>query len=284
MTSPQVLAVSRLKAWLAACIAETRRHFDPAAASRRIAALEDSMRQGPRYFDPLRFSFGLCAVIALCWACTSMGGHDVDARRGIDFGPSETVSLCLLVDDGVSEQAAREIVHAAWRDEAPLYRLFITVSSVRRWPRPAFTVDGIIEALVREPLPPTCDRVLALIGRHLGDVIWGVIGLPEVLGAVDDNTSTHGYAVIQRASLNQLMMSPIHVVQHEIYHLLGCTDHFNMTACYDRIAAMKLRRRSERTEIFPAWDMINHRVLVSRNAVNARLKEIVRATEPVPAK
>jgi len=213
-----------------------------------------------------------------------MGHHDVDARNRIDFGPSETVSLCLLVDEGVSEHIGREIVDAAWHEEGALYRLAITVASVRRWPRPAFTANGIIEALLREPLPPSCDRVLALIGRHAGDVLWGFVGLPEVLGAVDDNTSTHGYAIIQRASLNQLVMSPVSVVRHELYHLLGCDDHFNMTGCYDRIAAMKRRRRIEHTEIFPAWDMVNHRVLVSREAVNARLQEIVGAIDALPAR
>src|SRR5439155_326358 len=79
--------------------------------------------------------------------------------------------------------------------------------------RPAYTMQGILDALLQHPLHPQCDRVFALIGRHVGDVVWGLLGLPEVLGAVDDNTSTHGYAVVQRASVNQLFMSPTSVVR-----------------------------------------------------------------------
>jgi len=208
-------------------------------------------------------------------ACTSMGSHNVRTRSAVDFGPPETLSFCLLTDDGISEQAARDIIDEAWREEGTLYGLAIKVVSVQPWPRPAYTMHGIIEALLRQPLRPECDRVFALVGRHLGDVVWGLVGLPEVLGAVDDNTSTHGYAVIQRASLNQVFASPTSVVRHEIYHLLGCGEHFNMSACYDTITAMKLRRRLDGVDFFPAWDSINERPLLSRDAVNARLLEVV---------
>jgi len=134
-------------------------------------------------------------------------------------------------------------------------------------------MQGILDALLQHPLHPQCDRVFALIGRHVGDVVWGLLGLPEVLGAVDDNTSTHGYAVVQRASVNQLFMSPTSVVRHEIYHLLGCSEHFNMSGCYETITAMKRRKRDGGSDFFPAWDGINERTLVSRDAVNARLLE-----------
>ena len=36
---------------------------------------------------------------------------------------------------------------------------------------------------------------MALIGRHAGDVAWGALQLPEVLGSVNDATSTHGFVV-----------------------------------------------------------------------------------------
>ncbi len=210
-------------------------------------------------------------------ACTSMGSHNVQARSGIDFGPPESLSFCLLVDDGITEQTARDLIDAAWREEGALYGLTIKVASVRPWPRPAYTMQGIIVALLGQPLRPECDRVFALVGRHLGDVVWGLIGLPEVLGAVDDNTSTHGYAVIQRASLNQMFASPTSVVRHEIYHLLGCGEHFNMSGCYDTITAMKRRKRLGGDDFFPAWDGINERALLSRDAVNARLLEVTGA-------
>src|SRR2546427_664069 len=137
-------------------------------------------------------------IIAMT-ACTSMGSHNVLARSDIDFGPAERLSFCLLVDEGITERAARQLMNDAWREEGALYGLNIEVVSVVPWRRPAYTMQGILDALLQHPLHPQCDRVFALIGRDVGDVVWGLVGLPEVLGAVDDNTSTHGYAVVPRA-------------------------------------------------------------------------------------
>src|SRR5207245_9718697 len=67
------------------------------------------------------------------------------------------------------------------------------------------------------------------------------------------------------------------LVRHEIYHLLGCSEHFNMSGCYETITAMKRRKRDGGSDFFPAWDGINERTLVSRDAVNARLLEVTGA-------
>ena len=212
------------------------------------------------------------ALALLLAACTSIGGHDPRARSAVDFGPPDAVSLCLYLDDGVSEERARALVEEAWSTEAPLYDLRVTVTGVTRWQRPAFTMDGILEALTREPLRPGCDRVLALLGRHLGDFIWGLLPLPEALGAVDDDTLTHAYAVITRVTFNQIFLSPRDVVRHELYHMLGCAEHFDMEGCYRQIAALKRWKRAHASEFFPAWDSVAREMLVSREAVNARLK------------
>src|SRR5438128_6437011 len=212
------------------------------------------------------------AVVFLA-GCTSVGFHNSAARAQVDFGAADTVSLCLYLDEGVSEQYARELVEEAWRDDAPLFGLQVKVASVTPWRRPAFTMDGIIDALVREPLTPGCDRILALIGRHLGDVVWGLL-LPEYLGAVNDETLTHGYVIARRVSLNQLFESPRSIVRHELYHLLGCDEHFNMEHCYERIASAKRTKQALGSDFFPAWDMTNKLVLVSREAVNARLRAV----------
>jgi hypothetical protein len=180
------------------------------------------------------------------------------------------VALCVYADDGISAAEVHRLVDDAWRDEEPLYQLRVFVTSVTPWSRPAFTMNGILEALVRQPLAEQCDRVLALIGRNAGDVIFGLF-LPEVLGAVHDKTLTHGYVVARRASLNQLLLSPLEVTRHEIYHLLGCHEHFNMPGCYQQIALLKRWKQTHHTDFFPAWDAINSRLLTSRNEVNARL-------------
>jgi len=215
----------------------------------------------------------LCIVTTALTACTSMGSDHVHVRQRVDFGPPDALSLCLLVDDGIADTKAEAIIDTAWRDEGAVYGLRINVVSVRAWRRPAFTSEGIMKALLRQPLPAGCDRLFALVGRHAGDVIWGLFGLPEVLGAVANDASTHGFAVVAGVSLNQVFISPPHVVRHEIYHLLGCDEHFNMSRCYDTIATMK-RQRLAGADFFPAWDAVNRRLLVSRDAVNTRLQEV----------
>jgi len=205
--------------------------------------------------------------------CTAVGFHSAVARAQHDFGVPDTVRLCLYLDEGISEDTARGLIEESWSEEAQLYGLHVTVASVTRWRRPAFTVDGILAALQREPLATGCDRVFALIGRHAGDVLWGLF-LPEVLGAVNDETLTHGYAVVQRATLNQILSSPTDVVRHELYHLLGCDAHFRMRRCYEQIARLKRWKQENRSDFFPAWDLLGQQLLVSREAVNARLKTV----------
>ena len=77
--------------------------------------------------------------------------------------------------------------------------------------------------------------------------------------------------IARRVSLNQLFAPPRSVVRHELYHLLGCDEHFNMEHCYERIASLKRTKQALGSDFFPAWDMTNKLVLVSREAVNARL-------------
>ena len=218
-----------------------------------------------------RFVKNTAALALLLAGCTSIGTHDPRVRSTVDFGPPDAVSLCLYLDDGVSEERARGLVEEAWSTEAPLYGLRVKVTGVTRWHRPAFTMDGILEALSREPLRPGCDRVLALLGRHVGDFIWGLLPLPEALGAVDDDTLTHAYAVITRVTINQIFLSPRNVVRHELYHMLGCPEHFDMEGCYRQIAALKRWKLAHQSEFFPAWDSVKQEMLVSRESVNARL-------------
>jgi hypothetical protein len=202
-----------------------------------------------------------------------MGSPDMAARNQTDFGPWQTVNVCLYLDEGITPDAGRKLVEDAWRSEAPLYALDVKIVDVRSWKRPAFDMTGIIDSLRQEPLEAPCDRILALVGRNIGDALWGLLA-PEVLGAVNDETLTHGYVVARRATLNQLFLSPTDTARHEIYHLLGCGEHFNMTHCYQKIARLKEWKRQHAADFFPAWDLINQRMVVSRNDVNARLADV----------
>jgi len=221
--------------------------------------------------------FIIALTIIAFTGCTSVGIHSTAARQRLDFGANDSVALCLYLDAGISEEQGRTLVQEAWQDDGPLYGLHINVVSVTAWPRPAFMMDGIIDALRREPLKPGCDRILALINRHVGDFVWGVLQLPEYLGAVDDETLTRGYAIARRITLNQMFESPRSVVRHEIYHLLGCDEHFRMARCYEQIARLKRWKREHATDFLPGWDLVNRRMIVSREAVNERLRAALNA-------
>jgi hypothetical protein len=69
-------------------------------------------------------------------------------------------------------------------------------------------------------------------------------------------------------------MSPRDVTRHEIYHMLGCDVHFDMPHCYEQISRLKEWRRTNGGDFFPAWDLVNKRLIPSREAVNARLSEV----------
>jgi len=124
------------------------------------------------------------------------------------------------------------------------------------------------------------------VNRHLGDIAWNLLQLPEILGAVNDDTLTHGYTVARRASLNQVFESPADVARHEIYHMLGCDEHFNMGRCYAQIAMLKRFKQARGDTFFPAWDSINKRIVATRSEVNARLPgasaQAVSALPPQP--
>jgi hypothetical protein len=56
-------------------------------------------------------------------------------------------------------------------------------------------------------------RLLALVGRNVGDFLWAFVA-PEVLGAVNDESLTHGYVVARWGSVNQFFMPPEDVMRH----------------------------------------------------------------------
>jgi hypothetical protein len=52
-----------------------------------------------------------------------------------------------------------------------------------------------------------------------------------------------------------------------------------MGRCYEQIARLKRWKEQSRSDFFPAWDLEGQELLVSREAVNDRLKSI---TQPNP--
>lgn len=189
----------------------------------------------------------LLALLTLAFlsGCSTVGVHHAPARNSMDFGPREEIRICLYAEDGISEDDALRIM-APVQNEFTAYGVDISIPWVRPWTRDGFFSGGIFAAVAMQQLEAPCDRLLTLVGRNAGDVLWGLVGA-EVLGAVDLATHTRGYVVGKRASINQLLQSPSDVAVHETYHLLGCSHNLVLSDCYGRIRELKQLTRDNRS-------------------------------------
>jgi hypothetical protein len=177
----------------------------------------------------------LSSILALA-GCTTVGIHTT-AREQIDFGPPVTVRVCVLKAADISEHRA-EMLKQLVQEEFAQYGLLIEVPWVREWERPGFQAGSIMQDLLERPLEPPCDRLFGFVDRHLGDFAWGLV-MPEILGAVDQATTTRGYVVATFGSINQLVAPPEQTIVHEFYHLFGCPHGVTLSSCYPKIAALK---------------------------------------------
>ena len=228
---------------------------------------------GARVPSPLRIA-AAAACLAL-GACTTVGVH-TRQRVAFDYGPPVQMRVCVLRAPGVTPQRVGELV-AAVNGEFAAYGIEIVVPWMRPWERPGFTFQRMFDDVIRRELEPPCDRLMAFGDRNVGDFLWG-LAMPEVLGAVNDGTHTHGYVVATRASFNQLFKSPAAATVHEFYHLLGCPHAGSMADCYGRIAALK-RSHDPRTDFFPGVGT-DGRFLASRHAVNFAMRGAIVMQSP----
>jgi len=168
--------------------------------------------------------------------------HHEGMLRQMDFGPPQQVRLCVELDDGVTEADARQLI-GSWNSEAPRYGLYVTPVSFEHHSRNGFFHWQIMHDIEQIPLKAPCDRLMFFANRNFGDFLYGIAGLatgvPEVLGEVDDTTLTHGFVYAKIATPNQLLIPPSAATRHEMYHLLGCGQHFNMPACYVELQYLK---------------------------------------------
>jgi hypothetical protein len=120
-------------------------------------------------------------MIALCALCllsaagcffTSIGLEREALLRSTDFGPPETVRLCVFLDDGVTESRARQLL-SSWDGEAPKYGLEVAPVWFRPMGRAGFFHGGIVRQVQARKLSPECDRNLYFVGRNVGDFLWG---------------------------------------------------------------------------------------------------------------
>lgn len=210
---------------------------------------------------PVRILALLACVAAA--GCTTIGA-DTPERHRIDFGAPIPLEVCLLKHPDVASTRA-DLLIAAVNKEFADFGIEVTVPWVRDWERPAFTVNGIMQDILSRELEPPCDRMMALVDRHAGDFLWGLL-LPEVLGAVDDLSHTRGYIVANFGSLNQAFMPQDLASVHEFYHLVGCGHGVSKSKCYHDIAKLKAGRPVD-SEFLPGVDR-DGKFLLTRDAAN----------------
>lgn len=201
-------------------------------------------------------------------SCTSIGPSGV--LPDTDMGPRVELRVCIYKDVNVSDRRVASII-AALQKEFAQYGLIIQVPSIKEWQRPCFQHQGILRDIAERPLEPPFDRSLALVGRDMGDFLWGSL-LPEILGAVETRTHTKGYVVAEIGSLNQLLtfQSPQKAAVHEFYHMLGINHMDGRRTINKKIARLKslsIENRQAGRDFFPGIDS-NGNFYLSRNEVN----------------
>ncbi|BAL23246.1 hypothetical protein [Azoarcus sp. KH32C] len=218
----------------------------------------------------------LLPLVVTAAGCTTVGLQEAEALQAMDFGPREELRVCVLADEGVTDDDAKQLVDEV-RQEFAAFGLDVSVPWIRRWERSGFALEGIVSDVWRRPLEAPCDRLLTLVGRNFGDFLWGLVGV-EVLGAVDTPTRTRGYVVAKVRSLNQLLNSPSEVAIHESYHFLGCEHDLNLSACYARIRDLKRIAHANRDagiDFFPGLSP-KGTPIKSRLAANAVMDEAIK--------
>ena len=217
----------------------------------------------------------ITAIMAI--GCTSIGMRDELALANIDFGPPETIQICVLREEGyISEDDADELMQAI-RQEFDQYNIKVAVPLKQAWHRNGFDYMSIIEDLATYKLTSPCDRIFAFAGRHVSDFLLGLFGI-EVLGAVEDDTRSRGFIFAEIGSINQIFLPPKPAAVHEAYHLLGCNHSLIMTDCYERIhtlkaIARKARKNSKDDLFFPSYNLEGNPIL-TREEVDYRLSQV----------
>lgn len=194
-------------------------------------------------------ALGFCLFGTSGCFVTSIGMDRPEVRAQTDFGPPQTLRVCALLDNGISQRDAQETLADYWnQDEASKYKLSVKMVSYASLPRTVYQFFHwqIGHQVAIRQIPSGCDRMMYFVNRNVLDLAWSVpelYGAPEVLGEVDDYTMTRGYVVDRIASLNQVLMSPwftpSKVARHETFHMIGCGHDMVMDQCYKHIAEAK---------------------------------------------
>lgn len=222
-----------------------------------------------------------CGAFAILVACTSVGKHDQNELSTTNFGPEETLRICVLMDTTEISMANATWLLKVAQDEFLRYNLRVEVPSYTPFQRPSGSGSGTatIRELAALKLAPPCDRIMARVGHNWSDTVTGFLGV-EVFGEVDTVTHTRGYIKADVASLSQILYPPEEVILHETYHLLGCAHDLSLSACYKRIATLKEARalnRSAGRDFFPTYSRTGQ-IIYLRESVDTREANALRVS------
>jgi hypothetical protein len=225
-----------------------------------------------------RIELILFAALILEGCATTIGKWDQSNFAATDFGPPLSVNVCMYRDVGVPLEREQQLLHETM-DEWKQYQIALNIIDRGEMKRRGFWHNELLDQVDSIPLAPPCDRVFWLVNRNAADYLYAngpafltlgtLVGMPEVLGEVDDPTMTHGWAIAYGDSVNTLLMRPTAVVKHEFYHLIGSCPHSkSMDICYQRIA--ELKHNKGRATWYPSIG-IKGQFLLDRQAANREL-------------
>lgn len=170
--------------------------------------------------------------------------------RNFHFGPNEQVRVCTWRDHGVAASEVQDWLEAWNSKHQEEVGLTLVPIDKGELPRNGFTHTAIAEAFEKQvSLSGDCDREMYFVGRNAGDFLYGVLAvttipLPETLGETDDQTLTHAFVVARSATVMNVVFPPASVAEHEIWHLLGCKQHYSWDRCYAQIEALKMQEEN----------------------------------------
>ena len=98
----------------------------------------------------------LAALAVVIAGCSTIGAHDEAAFAATDFGAREPLRICVLQDDGVSDELSSRLLGQITTELAP-YGIDVVVPWSRPWRREAFADQSLMVQLGKELLEPPCD-------------------------------------------------------------------------------------------------------------------------------
>jgi len=214
-------------------------------------------------------------------ASLDLGRPSPVRRHFTDFGPPETLRLCLLREPGVSETRVRRVVEGL-RGGLALYGITLEVPRVERWSPPPDGPGTRIAALHGLQIEAPCDRLLALSSLRTREFLTRSVSPSRpgatIEGEVESRAFSRGYAFVRPISVFHVFgFDAVALALHEVHHLLRCGHDVVMDDCYRQIARLKRAARESRArglDFFP---------ILTRDGVWIRERSAVSALPEPPS-